>query len=352
MYYKLSACVLIISLCLQGCTITNNIPLKPEIISANIDDNQMPIKEVSEDNLHSIPACSKTAISKDTDTVVHSSMQVSEYLDVAQQFTKTIRKKEAFTKKEDLLKKEQWGERKKVQRARQERIKKKEKGELEVQELARTEDEKIYELEQMSDNSVKYILRIHNPEVIEKILLLEKIKDCIDNIFSNPIDSFVAYKQFKRDHFPLLFEGLIGQFLIKQIMNDDELATSKGKVRLCIIQTLNILSAHIQEILELRFFERLYLKDKMELINLFYYLNTRIAIAHLIYIGTKASSGVVKKSFIKEHAKCYQIAKNTLDNEHGLPMEMFDDYSGELIKIYNLMMDRFSVLANYFVFSS
>ncbi|MHB9148033.1 MAG: hypothetical protein ACYC2U_06550 [Candidatus Amoebophilus sp.] len=325
---------------MQSCTI-NNIPVESKAHSSNInvDDNQRPIKESSVKILNSVVIYNDAGIRKKPNDDVPLIVQSIDHSNLVQQ-TNIISIGGTFAdKKGSLLKKQQWEKRKKLQRARQKEMDKS-KGKL--------KDTESVQGEQVFKDSGEYILRIQGPELIEKILLLEKIQNTINHIFAKPIYSLACYKHFRKNNLHMLFEGLIAQFLVKQILNDDELMESNGKVRLYIIQILNSLSDHVQAILEASFFKRVYLKDKLDLINLFYCLKLRIAIAHLVYIGKKSSSGVIKKSFLKEHVKQYEIARNALQIKCMLPTELVDDYLEDLMEMHNIMVNRFPVLSNYF----
>jgi len=341
MRYKLNLCVLVVSLFLQGCSETNNRLVGTKVNSANvnIDDNQQPIKELSVEALNCVLDYNGPHTSKNLKGAAHSILQTTKQSDVTTQ-SSAISISTFFTdKKGSSLKKQQWKKRKKLQRAHQKEIEKS-KEPLKFTKPAQAE--------QVLKESEECILRIRDPKLIERILLLEKIQNTINHIFAKPMYSLACYKHFRNNNLHMLFEGLIHQFLVKQILNDDELIESKGKVRLYIIQILNGLSDHVQAILEASFFKRVYLKDKLALINLFYCLKLRIAVAHLVYIGKKSSAGVIRKSFLKEHVKRYAIARNALEIKWVLPIELVDNYSGDLMEIYNIMLDRFPVLSNYF----
>ncbi|ACP21051.1 hypothetical protein Aasi_1785 [Candidatus Amoebophilus asiaticus 5a2] len=329
-----------VSLFLQSCTI-NNIPVKPEAHSSNIDvdDNQQPIKESSVKILNSVIIYNDVGISKKPKDDVHPIVQSTDHSDLMQQ-TNIISIGGTFTdKKGSLFKKQQWEKHKKLQRTRQNEM---DKSKVKLKATESVQEEQVFK------DSGEYILRIQDPELIEKILLLEKIQNTINHIFAKPMYSLACYKHFRKNNLHMLFEGLIAQFLVKQILNDDELMESNGKVRLYIIQTLNDLSDHVQAILEASFFKRVYLKDKLDLINLFYCLKLRIAVAHLVYIGKKSSSGIINKSFLKEHVKRYEIARNSLKIKWMLPTGLVDDYLENLMEMHNIMVNRFPVLSNYF----
>jgi hypothetical protein len=305
-----------------------------------MDDNQRPIKELPIETLNYPLAYNKADVNDKASDAAHPIIESDEHLDSIQQ-ADIVSISGAFTdKKGSSLKRKQWKKRKKLQRSRQKGI---EKSKEKAQPIELVQPEHICE-----DLGEYTVIRIQDPELIEKILLLEKIQNTIIHIFDNPMDSFTSYKEFRKNNMPMLFEGLIAQFLVKQILNDDELIKSNGKVRLYIIQVLNGLSDHVQATLETDFFGRIYLKDKLVLINLFYYLKLRIAIAHLVYIGKKCSSGFVKKGFLRQHVEHYKVAQSALKIKWELTVELSDDYLKELMETYNFMLDRFPMLANYF----